>query len=111
MKQVVVRHVRLIMTAAFAAVLAALALFQPVVDAQGGRGAGSLADRFRQMSVQAETAGLAEPFKGITTSGQVQPGPLLRPLVGRLDIGCPSRGGGVPRCPVRAAAEPDDIRG
>ena len=74
MKQVVVRHVRLIMTAAFAAVLAALALFQPVVDAQGGRGAGSLADRFRQMSVQAETAGLAEPFKGITTSGQVQPG-------------------------------------
>jgi hypothetical protein len=34
----------------------------------------SLLERFRQMSVQAETNGLAEPFKGITSDGQRQPG-------------------------------------
>jgi len=32
------------------------------------------AERFRQMSLDAETRGLAEPFKGITTNGTVQPG-------------------------------------
>jgi hypothetical protein len=31
-------------------------------------------ERFRRMSVDAETKGLAEPFKGITTNGQVTPG-------------------------------------
>jgi len=31
-------------------------------------------ERFRSMSVSAETKGLAEPFKGITTNGQVAPG-------------------------------------
>jgi hypothetical protein len=31
-------------------------------------------DRFRKMSVDAETKGLAEPFKGITTNGQIVPG-------------------------------------
>lgn len=31
-------------------------------------------ERFRSMSVGAETKGLAEPFKGITTNGQVAPG-------------------------------------
>jgi hypothetical protein len=31
-------------------------------------------DRFRKMSVDAETKGLAEPFKGITTNGQIAPG-------------------------------------
>lgn len=32
------------------------------------------AERFRRMSVDAETKGLTEPFKGITTNGQVVPG-------------------------------------
>src|SRR6185436_5006384 len=32
------------------------------------------AERFRSMSVSAETKGLAEPFKGITTTGQITPG-------------------------------------
>ena len=31
-------------------------------------------ERFRKMSIDAETKGLAEPFKGITTNGQVMPG-------------------------------------
>ncbi|MFY9571258.1 MAG: DUF3500 domain-containing protein, partial [Blastocatellia bacterium] len=31
-------------------------------------------ERFRKMSVDAETKGLAEPFKGITTNGQIAPG-------------------------------------
>lgn len=31
-------------------------------------------ERFRKMSVDAETKGLAEPFKGITTNGQIVPG-------------------------------------
>jgi len=30
-------------------------------------------ERFRKMSVDAETKGLAEPFKGITTNGQITP--------------------------------------
>jgi hypothetical protein len=33
----------------------------------------SMADRFRRMSPEAETRGLADPFKGITTNGTVQP--------------------------------------
>src|SRR5258706_9025605 len=31
-------------------------------------------ERFRKMSIDAETKGLAEPFKGITTNGQIVPG-------------------------------------
>ena len=31
-------------------------------------------ERFKRMSVDAETRGLAEPFKGLTTNGQVAPG-------------------------------------
>ncbi|HUS05815.1 MAG TPA: DUF3500 domain-containing protein [Bryobacteraceae bacterium] len=34
----------------------------------------SQAERFQQMSRDAETRGLAEPFKGVTTNGSVQPG-------------------------------------
>src|SRR6185295_1528769 len=32
------------------------------------------ADNFRRMSVEAETKGLADPFKGVSTNGTVQPG-------------------------------------
>src|SRR5579862_2729042 len=34
----------------------------------------SFAERARRMSIDAEKKGLAEPFKGITTNGQVEPG-------------------------------------
>ncbi len=34
----------------------------------------SVAERFRQQSASAEERGLAEPFKGITTDGKIQPG-------------------------------------
>jgi hypothetical protein len=36
--------------------------------------ASSMADRFRQMSAEYEHKGLAEPFKGITAEGTVEPG-------------------------------------
>ncbi len=36
--------------------------------------AASTAERFRQMSADYERKGLAEPFKGITTNGSVEPG-------------------------------------
>jgi hypothetical protein len=50
-------------------------------------------ERFRRMSSDAETKGLAEPFKGITTNGQVAPG-----LFGIHSTG-------VSTVPVRKAAE------
>ena len=49
--------------------------------------------RFRQMSRDAETKGLAEPFKGITTNGTVEPGLFS------------IRSTGVSTEPVRKAAE------
>jgi len=52
----------------------------------------SQAERFRQMSIDAETRGLAEPFKGITTNGTAQPGLF------------PIRSTGVSTEPVRKAA-------
>ncbi len=39
-----------------------------------GAQSGSLLERFRQMSIQAETNGLAEPFRGVTSDGHPQPG-------------------------------------
>jgi Protein of unknown function (DUF3500). len=42
--------------------------------AQSQQTAGTQAERFRQMSLEAEKRGLAEPFKGVTTNGTVQPG-------------------------------------
>ena len=42
----------------------------PQAAAQGG----SLLERFKQMSVQAEANGLAEPFKGVTADGRPQAG-------------------------------------
>jgi hypothetical protein len=43
----------------------AIAFQGPAVD---------VVERFRKMSAQAEEKGLAEPFKGVTTNGQVVPG-------------------------------------
>jgi len=52
----------------FAVVLAPVALMQ---SPQGPRRRGP--EEMRRQSVAAETAGLAEPFRGITTDGQLQP--------------------------------------
>ncbi len=49
-------------------------------------------ERFRRMSLDAETKGLAEPFKGITTNGSALPGLFT------------IRATGVPTDPVRKAA-------
>jgi hypothetical protein len=51
------------------------------------------AERFQRMSREAETRGLAEPFKGVTTDGKVVPGLF------------PIRSTGVSTAPVRRAAE------
>jgi hypothetical protein len=52
-----------------------------------------MAERFRQMSADSERKGLAEPFKGITANGTVEPG-----LYG-------IHASGVSTAPVRVAAE------
>jgi hypothetical protein len=50
-------------------------------------------EHYRQMSIDAEKKGLAEPFKGITTNGEVEPG-----LFGIQSTG-------VSNAPVRSATE------
>ncbi len=54
---------------------------------------GALAERFQRMSQEAEARGLAEPFKGITTNGDVVPGLF------------PIRSTGVSTAPVRRSAD------
>ncbi len=54
---------------------------------------GDLADRFRRRSQEAEARGLAEPFKGVTTDGDVVPGLF------------PIRSTGVSTAPVRRSAD------
>ena len=57
------------------------------------QGQDNLAERFRRMSEDAERTGLAEPFKGITTAGKVEPGLF------------PIHSTNVSTAPVRQAAE------
>jgi hypothetical protein len=59
---------------AFLSSLIPAAVLVPPVFGQEQRSAADMAERFRQMSEDAERKGLAEPFKGITTNGTVQPG-------------------------------------
>ena len=66
-------HARVLLAAACLLALSAVALFDPAVRAQGPAG-GSRAEQFKQMSVRAETTGLAEPYVGITNNGKVEPG-------------------------------------
>src|SRR6267142_2109723 len=64
-----VRHsgiVRLELASGFVALLSMAAFSQGPKE--------SVQDRFRRMSVDAEKKGLAEPFRGITANGSVQPG-------------------------------------
>lgn len=61
-------------TRVWAAVSFSLLLALAYTRAQSQQPAESQSERFRRMSIEAETRGLAEPFKGITTNGAVQPG-------------------------------------
>jgi hypothetical protein len=79
---------RLVLAASLALVWIASALVQ--VSAQA---TGTLLERFTQMSRQAEKNGLAEPFKGITADGNIQPGLFA------------VRSTGVSTAPVRSAAD------
>jgi hypothetical protein len=74
------------------AVFLAGILVQPKLSSQGPPPRRPPAE-LRRLSVAAETPGLAEPFKGITSGGQVEPG-----LFG-------IRSTGVSTAPVRTAAE------
>ena len=78
---------RLALAAACAALLVGVALAQSAETHEQRRA------RFLQMSRDAEAKGLADPFKGITTSGQVRPGLF------------PIRSTGVSTGGVRKAAE------
>jgi hypothetical protein len=51
-----------------------LALYSLVAATALSQAPGNRAERFKQMSEQAELKGLAEPFKGVTADGNVQPG-------------------------------------
>src|SRR5215510_9700077 len=42
--------------------------------AQGDRAQGDRVERFQRMSKDAENRGLADPFKGVTTDGNIVPG-------------------------------------
>jgi len=79
------------MLAAFFATLIAGALIKSTALSQGP--SESLNERFQRMSRDAETKGLAEPYKGITRNGQVEPGLFA------------IRSTGVSTEPVRKAAE------
>jgi hypothetical protein len=70
-----------------------LTFFGVLIAALSQSPAGDRMARFRQMSHDAGTKGLAEPFKGITTNGAVEPGLFS------------IRSTGVSTEPVRKAAE------
>jgi hypothetical protein len=78
-------------TASLALLAAAAAAVTAIVVA--GAQEPSREERFRKMSTDAETKGLAEPFKGITTDGTPVPGLF------------PIRSTGVSTAPVKAAAD------
>jgi hypothetical protein len=65
------RHPRVILVSCCAAAFGAQLLVGPAARSQA---TGSLAERFRKMSADAEEKGLAEPFKGITATGTIEPG-------------------------------------
>jgi hypothetical protein len=64
-----------------------------VVESQQAPDAAAYRERSRQFSANMEKTGLAQPFKGITTNGTIQPG--------LFDV----RSTGVPTAPVRTAAD------
>ena len=80
---------RLALAAMFVTLLAASLLTRTGFSQSGP----SMTERFRQMSIKAEQEGLAQPFHGITTNGEVATGLF------------PIRATGVSTEPVRKAAE------
>ena len=71
---------RIALAAAFGGLLVSSLFFQPSLTSQTQSAARTpeflrqRTEDFRKRSVTAEADGLAEPFKGITTNGQVEPG-------------------------------------
>jgi len=54
--------------------VASLAAFATLLATAYQQSGGNLLERFRTMSRQSEERGLAEPFRGVTAKGQVEPG-------------------------------------
>jgi hypothetical protein len=65
---------RLALGGCLAAVLLTSMIVQPHVMSQAPESHAQRAERFRRMSVDAEAKGLAEPFKGLTANGRIEPG-------------------------------------
>jgi hypothetical protein len=65
---------RFILAACCTILLLASLTYQPTASGQQTETHEQRLERFRQMSKAAEAKGLAEPFKGITTNGRVEPG-------------------------------------
>ena len=72
---------------------------------------GSLLERFTQMSRQAESSGLAEPFKGITADGTIQPGLFAVRSTGVSTDPVRVAADRVPGLALGTAAPEDDVRG
>ena len=89
MKEAVRRHARILLAAACAGALGLAA----VADSAAQRQPGALLEQFKAQSIKAEAGGLAEPFKGITANGEIEPGLFS------------IRSTGVSTEPVRKAAE------
>ena len=58
----------------FISSLVSAAVFARALGQTQTQSASTMAERFRQMSEEYESKGLATPFKGITTNGEVAPG-------------------------------------
>ncbi len=86
-------HARTALACSSVFALAAVAAFQPSARTQPQETHAQRAERFRQRSIEAEKAGLATPFQGVTTNGTIQPGLYA------------IKSTGVSTEPVRAAAE------
>src|SRR5256712_1065587 len=65
---------RVALLAVCSTILVAAAWLAPSASSQAPETHAERAERFRTMSISAETKGLAEPFKGITTNGAIEPG-------------------------------------
>lgn len=87
------RHGRIALASSSVLLVGAIAAFPPRASTQATETHAQRAERFKQMSMTFEKSGLAEPFKGITAAGTIQPGLFA------------IRSTGVSTAPVRRAAE------
>jgi hypothetical protein len=65
---------RVALLAVCSTILVAAAWLAPIASLQAPETHAERAERFRKMSISAETKGLEAPFKGITTNGRVEAG-------------------------------------